>query len=272
MRGVVGLISDFGWGPYAGIMAEVVSCLGAEPLHIDHSVPSFRVEPGAYVVLQAYRWLPRGSSLAAVIDPGVGTSRRAIVIKTKNYYLVGPDNGVLYPAALDDGIDSVYVIDENELLEVLRRQSKCKGFEDHKVSSTFHGRDLFAPVAALLSLGEDPRSFLREVDRETLVKLDLEFFEVKGGRHRFKVIYIDKFGNVALSARILPFPLGTAVRVRAGDREVRARVSRTFQEVNVGEALVYLNSFGFLEVAVNQGSASETLKTSIGDILEIEKV
>jgi len=274
LKKVVGLISDFGEGPYAGIMAEVATCLGGIPLHIDHSVPSFDIVSGAYVTLQAYRWLPKGSSLAVVVDPGVGTERKAIIIKTKNYYLVGPDNGVLYPAAKEDNIDKIYEVDPQRLLERVKRASTCIGFFSHKISKTFHGRDIFAPTATLLTLGIDPEDLTKKrLKEEDIVKLDIEHIEVKNNKFSFKVIYIDKFGNVTLSWRKLPFNLGENVLICDEKQEIclKGKASSAFQDVKIGEALVYINSFGFLEVAINQGNASKKLKVRTGDTLTISK-
>jgi S-adenosylmethionine hydrolase len=270
-RKVVGLISDFGFGPYAGIMSEVVRCLGATPIDIDHSVPPFSVEAGAYIALESYKWLPKGSSLAVVVDPGVGTQRRAIIIKTRNYYLVGPNNGVLYPAALDDGIVSVYEIDVLKLLNLIKRYSRCKGFEDHKLSYTFHGRDIFAPAAALLALGVEPEEFSSEMDVKDLVELRLDSFIREDDTYKFKVIYIDRFGNVVLSSRLMPFNIGEEVTVFSKEVKLKAKIARTFQDVNLGEMLLYINSFGFLEIAVNQGNASSRLGVNIGDEVIISK-
>ncbi len=272
MNKVVGLISDFGEGPYAGIMAEVVACLGGTPLHIDHSIPPFDIVSGAYVTLQAYRWLPKGSSMAVVIDPGVGTERKAIIVKTKNYYLVGPDNGVLYPAAKEDDIDKIYEVDPQKLLDVTRRIAKCIGFLDHKISKTFHGRDIFAPTATLLTLGIGPEELAKkELKEEDIVKLDIERMEVKDNKFFLKVIYIDRFGNVALSWRKLLFSIGEKVLICNEEQGIciKGRVSSTFQDVSRGEPLIYINSFGFLEVAINQGNASRELKAKTGDILTV---
>lgn len=273
LKGVVGLISDFGQGVYAGIMAEIVSCLGGVPIHIDHSIPSFNVTAGAYVSLQTYRWLPKGSSLAVVVDPGVGTKRKAIAVKTRNYYLVGPDNGVLYPASIEDGITKIYEIDPTKLLDILKNKGACVGFLKHKVSSTFHGRDLFAPAASLLSLGMPPESFTKGIVKTgEIVKLKIEDIDLHDNKFTFKVIYIDKFGNIALSWRKLPLSIGDRVLVCNEESKicVNGRISRTFQDVKIGEVLVYINSFGFLEIAVNQGSASKKLNAKIGNRMSIK--
>ncbi len=267
----MGLISDFGYGPYAGVMSEVVRCLGGTPLDIDHSIPSFSIESGAYIALQTYRWLPRGSSLAVVVDPGVGTYRKSLIIKTKNYFLVGPDNGVLYPAAKEDGIVKIYNIDVSKLGKIIENISRCKGFEKYSVSNTFHGRDVFAPAATLLTLGFEPETFATPINENEIVSLNLESCKLEERSLKLKVIYIDKFGNAALSCRLLPFSLGEEVVIKMKDKKMTAKVVKTFQNVSLGNAAIYLNSFGFLEIGINQGSLSNLLKLKIGDEVFIYK-
>ena len=270
--GIVGLITDFGWGPYAGIIASVASCLGATPIHIDHSVPAFSVEAGAYVALASYRWLPRGSGLSVVIDPGVGGPRRALALVTRNYYMVGPDNGVLYPAASEDGILDAYELDPEMVGETLRRRGKCRGALEWRLSSTFHGRDLFTPAAALLALGVDPESLGRRIDPNVISKLELDGYERGEGWIEARVVYIDRFGNIALSVRAEEPPVKGRVLIEASGSRAEGVVGRTFQDAPVGGFVVYINSFGFLEVAVNQGNAAKALHVSIGDKLRLTEV
>lgn len=269
--GVVGLVTDFGESPYSGIIRAAARCLGAEPVDLDHSVPSFNVLAGAYVTLAAYKWLPSGSGLAVVVDPGVGGPRRPVLVETRNYYMVGPDNGVLYPAAVDDGVRGVYVLDPARVRGEARARARCPGFgPSWTLSNTFHGRDLFTPAAALASLGVDPERLGSPTDPASLAVVEVEWSEpAPGGGERLRVVYIDKFGNVALSRRGPP-PRGAVVEVLSptGVR-VEARAGETFSSVPRGAPVAYENSFGFLEVAVNQGDAARLLGVKTGDLVVV---
>ncbi|MEB2836778.1 MAG: SAM-dependent chlorinase/fluorinase [Desulfurococcales archaeon] len=258
---LVGLVTDFGWGVYDGVLRALARCLGVDAVDIDHSVPSFSPLAGAYVLYNTIFWLPRGSGVAVVVDPGVGSRRRALLIAGRRYFISAPDNGVAYPAALEDGIEAAYALDPERVLREARRQ--CEGPPwGWRLSATFHGRDVFLPAAALAVSGVEPSRLGVEVDAEELTKLSLEYSRPHPEGEELLVLYVDSFGNVALSTRKLP--AGDALL--SGPRgDLRARRARTFSDVPPGEGLLYINSFGFLEAAVNQGSAAEKLGVSPGD-------
>ena len=274
MPGVLGLITDFGDSVYDGIVEAVVTSIdpGIRVVRLDTRVPPFSVLAGSYVTYSSYRWLPPGSALVVVVDPGVGTSRRAVIVETRNYHMVAPDNGVIYEAALEDGVKGVYVIDPQSLR---REASKyVRSFQTTPMSYTFHGRDLFAPAAALLLKGVRPDIIGRPVPPASLVRMRLRSVSRAEGRYRVKVVYVDHFGNVALSAtpRDLVLRPGSSVRLTKGEVSVTARVARTFGDVRPGGWVMYVNSFGFWEVAVNQGVASSLLGAGVGDQLELEVI
>ncbi len=274
MPGVLGLITDFGDSVYDGIVEAVVTSFdqAIKVVRLDTRVPPFSALAGSYITYSSYRWLPPGSALVVVVDPGVGTSRRAVIVETRNYHMVAPDNGVIYEAAVEDGVNGVYVIDA---VSLRREASRHVGpFLSHPPSSTFHGRDLFAPAAALLLRGLRPDSIARPAAPDSLVRLRLRSVVREGARLRLRVVYIDHFGNVALSAtpRDLSLRPWSSVRLTKGEVSVTARVARTFGDVRPGEWVMYVNSFGFWEVAVNQGVASSLLGAGVGDRLELEVV
>ncbi|GAB6148665.1 SAM hydrolase/SAM-dependent halogenase family protein [Stetteria hydrogenophila] len=271
--GLVGFVTDFGEGPYAGALRAVVKCLGAEPVDLDHSVPSFSVIAGAYVTFSLYKWLPPGSAVVAVVDPGVGGPRRPLLVETRNYYLVGPDNGVLYPAAADDGVSRVYILDPDRVASLVRERARCPGFHrGWRVSNTFHGRDVFTPAAALAATGVEPSRLGDEADPESVEKLEVVWEREVRGRLTVKVVYVDRFGNVALSTRRM-LPEGAEVEVTdLRGHAWRVRVGRTFSDVREGMMVMYLNSFGFLEIAVNKGSAAERLHAKPGDRLSLRVI
>ncbi len=266
--GIVAFISDFGLrDPYVGVVHAVLESLGAgriRVIDVAHELPAFSIQAGAYMLYTSYRYFSRGTVFLVVVDPGVGSERRPVVIVTRNYFFVGPDNGVLWPAASEDGIVNVYVI-ENDALML------------KPVSASFHGRDVFAPTAAFIALGGDPSTVGRRLDPSALVKLELLTpCKPSNGRLDARVVYIDRFGNVALSLkgeecyRRLCRKEGKRLKVCVKGSCTEAVCARVFSVVEQGTLVLYLNSFWFLELAVNLGSAAEKLNVSIGDEVTIE--
>ncbi|MGC9072259.1 MAG: SAM hydrolase/SAM-dependent halogenase family protein [Acidilobus sp.] len=274
MPGFLGLITDFGNSVYDGIVEAVIRSIDPEVsvVRLEDNVPPFSVLAGSYVAYSSYRWLPPRSALVVVVDPGVGTRRRAVIVETRNYHMVAPDNGVIYEAAVEDGIRGVYAID---IGSVRKEASKfVRAFLSAPVSSTFHGRDLFAPAAALLLRGVDPDELGTPTPTQSLTAMRLRYRRGDGGRLQLRVVFVDRFGNLALSATGSDLALkeGSLVRVAAGGRSFLARRARTFGDVRAGEWVLYLNSFGFWELAVNQGNASAALGAGIGDEVLLEVV
>ncbi len=263
---VITLLTDFGSDdPYVGCMKGVILSINpnARIIDITHGVPKHNIYIAGFILRTAYRYFPKDSIHVVVVDPGVGGSRKPIIIKSKNYYFIGPDNGVLTLAASDDGIESVYEIN-----------LKSKYFAGKEISYTFHGRDIFAPAAAYLSLGVDPS----ELGIKSNITKAIEFEESridKSGRIRSKVVYVDSFGNIVLNvpARYIRDGLmefGRYYNVYVSNKVVKARLSRSYEEVGIGEPLLIPDSFNLIELAVNRGSASSKFKVSIGDEIIIE--
>ncbi|MEB3851529.1 MAG: SAM-dependent chlorinase/fluorinase [Desulfurococcales archaeon] len=266
---LVGLLTDFGWGVYSGVLRALARCLGVEPVDLDHAVPSFSPLPAAYVLENTLPWLPSGSGAAAVVDPGVGSPRRAVLVETRHYHIAAPDNGVAYPAAVADGVRAAYALDPARVLGEAARAMRCPGPRGGwRLSSTFHGRDVFLPAAALAALGVEPGRLGVEVDPEGLARLELEWARETRRGLEVRVVYVDKFGNVALSTRRPPAGGRLTVETRAG-RRLEAVVGSTFSDAPPGGGVVYVNSFGYLEVAVNLGSAARALQVRPGDTVEL---
>ncbi len=252
---VISLITDFGLkDPYVGIMKGVIASInpGATVIDVTHDVRSFDVREAAFTLLASYRWFPPGTVHVVVVDPGVGTARRPLLIVGRNYYFVGPDNGVLSWAAIEDGVESAYVLTN-------------RAFMTREVSYTFHGRDIFAPAAAWLTRGVKPEVLGEPVEPDMLVSLEPLRCEAREGVVGGFVVVVDKFGNVITSCREAPFSPGDRVVVETGDSEWEAVFARTFGEVPEGQLLVHVNSLGFLEISVNRGSASTMTGLKPGD-------
>jgi S-adenosylmethionine hydrolase len=260
--GVVALLTDFGSvDPYVAAMKGVIlsTCPRVTVVDITHEVPSFDVEYGALTLLLAYRYFPPGTVFIGVVDPGVGSSRRPIAVVSRNYYFVGPDNGLLVPAAIDDGAEYAVVLDREE-------------FYRKPTSASFHGRDIFAPIAARIACGEPVESLGSRVDPSTLVAPGISFgHRMVGGCVELTVVHVDRFGNVILSdrfenvRRVLNLSLRGRVEVRTKERSATATVEKVFSLAPPGALVLYENSFGYAELAVNRGSAGGFLQVSRGD-------
>jgi S-adenosylmethionine hydrolase len=223
-------------------------------LDVTHHVPPADVTRGAIVLAQTAPYLPPSVHLA-VVDPGVGTARRGLVLGTPNGLLVGPDNGLLIAAAEAlGGVETAYELANKDWML-------------GDVSRTFHGRDVFAPAAAHLALGAPPSDAGPAVDRATLVRLPDPVVTVGDGWIEAEVITVDRFGNVQLAAagNVLA-GLGTDLTVHG---TVRARRGSTFAEVGPGELLVYEDSAGHVAIAVNNGRAVVVLSVRPGDLIKI---
>ncbi len=220
---------------------------GVPVVDVSHGIPPQNVLAGALVLRAAVPYFPRGSVHVAVVDPGVGTDRRAICIETATARFVGPDNGVLSLAArLDDAVRVVEIADERFMLSPRSR--------------TFHGRDVFAPAAAAVATGT-PLTALGP-ERDEITYIDLPAAVRDDGIVRGEVIYVDRFGNLTtnIDAAMLPSEVD---HVAVGDRDVLHSVE-TYADVEPGTALALVNSWGVLEIAVRDGDARATLGVDVG--------
>ncbi len=263
------LITDFGESPYAGILRSVAKSIAdVDVIDIDHSVPSFKVLAGAYVLANTYYWARKGSIIVVVVDPGVGTHREALLVEAGDYVLVGPNNGVLYPVIMKEGFKRGFSLIPERVVEAASQYFKGKLPGGRwTLSSTFHGRDVFVPAAALYASGVQPEHLGTPIDQSSLKRLLLEYVEEVEEGYRVKTVYIDKFGNIALSVKpsLLPVTSWSRVMVRTDTGTYSVKVGRKFEDVQVGELVMYVNSFGYVEIAVNQGNAAKKLRVSVGD-------
>ncbi|MCC6020885.1 MAG: S-adenosyl-l-methionine hydroxide adenosyltransferase family protein [Thermoproteaceae archaeon] len=241
---VIALLTDFGTKDYfvAAVKGVILSINpGVTIVDVTHEIPPQDVWSGAFALKSVYKWFPRGTIFVAVVDPGVGTERAALIVRTRRYYFVGPDNGVLSLAAGEDGVEEVYAI--------------RAGLPE--VSRTFHGRDVFAPAAAYLSLGVEPR--MLGVPVTSWRKLEIPRARIEGNSILARAIYVDRFGNVYTSARDEIYKIaapGDRVCVETGRGAVEARFVETYGAAEPGDTVVLVNSEGYLEIAVVMGSAA----------------
>lgn len=243
-----------------GVIAQIAT--NVRIVDITHNVPPQDVRRGAAVLAQTVPYLPPAVHLA-VVDPGVGTGRRGLAVVTPGGLLVGPDNGLLVPAA--DALGGVTAAYELTNAEYWRPA----------VSPTFHGRDVFAPVAAHLATGTPPEKFGTTVQPNSLVLLPTPETNLAAGRLDTEVLAVDRFGNVQLAATAtelaqvgLQAPM--RVRLRLDVVTVEATLGSTFNDVPRGALLAYVDSAGMVALAVNGGSAAGRLVITPGGRVELE--
>ena len=264
---VIGFLTDFGLdGAAATCRAVMLSiCPHAQIVDIAHTVPKFAVADGAFILAGALPYFPVGAHLA-VVDPGVGTARRPVAVRAgRGDVLVGPDNGLLVPAA--DALGGA--VEAHEL--------ENRAWWLPVTSATFHGRDVFAPVVAHLTAGSATLASLGpKIDPAQLVRLPEPQARVAGGVLETEVVYIDTFGNVRLAGtgeqlRDAIGPEGTAVGVALGGVRHEARFVRTFGEVEAGRTLVYVDSSGRPAIGLREGDLASATGALRGDRVTIER-
>ena len=262
MAPTITFLSDYGLGDeFVGVVHGVLvaGCPDARIIDIAHGVPRQHVIAGALMLARALPFMPAGVHLA-VVDPGVGTERRAVALRCARepWLLVGPDNGLLWPAAQAGGGVA-------EAVEI-----SASPWRREPVSATFHGRDVFAPVAAGLAGGAALSDAGSPLDPASLIRLDLpEPRRASDGSVEYEVIACDGYGNLGLglgglAAAGLRYGARVPVSTSAGGA-VRALVGRTFADVDPGALVLYEDAGGMLALAVNGGSAAERLGVRLGD-------
>jgi S-adenosyl-L-methionine hydrolase (adenosine-forming) len=261
----VTFLTDFGLqDDFVGTCHGVIKRIAPETQIIDitHGIRPGRVLQGALVLANTLPYMPAGVHLA-VVDPGVGSARRPLALRdAQGRMYVGPDNGLLLPAADRFG----GVAEAHELAN--------PEYALERVSRTFHGRDLFSPAAAHLSVGVPLAELGPPIHPEELVRVDVPEPEIGAASIRANVLGIDRFGNVALNltrdhlerASIVP---GTRVEIVAREQQYFAVAARTFGDAGVGEIILYEDSYRNVAVAVSRGSAAELLGVEEGSDLLI---
>jgi S-adenosyl-L-methionine hydrolase (adenosine-forming) len=262
---VITFLSDFGLtddfvGTCHGVMKRIAP--EVQIIDITHGIPPQQVLQGALVLCNTLVYMPEGVHLA-VVDPGVGSSRRPLALRAADgRLLVGPDNGLLLPAAERLG----GVAEAHELAN--------PEYALDSVSRTFHGRDLFSPAAAHLSLGVELAQLGPPIDPGALVRLDVPAAEVGQNRIRAVVLYVDHFGNMQLNltrdhleeAGVLP---GVTVELELGIDRYYAVAARTFADARPGDIILYEDSYGNTSIAISGGSAAALFEVGAGQEVRI---
>ena len=241
---VITLLTDFGTADYF-VGAVKGAILSVNPnvaiVDITHEIPAQDIEAGAFMLLAAYKTFPRGTIHVAVVDPGVGSARRPIIVTANEQFFVGPDNGLFsYIYDRESSHQSFHVVEEK--------------YFRLDPSSTFHGRDIFAPVAAALSTGVPPQQFGPAINDE----IRLPSLETP-----LRIIHIDHFGNCVTNIRREVFE---AKSLSVNGRTITA-LRNFYGEAKPGEIFAIWGSAGFLEISVNGGSAAQILGAKRGDTI-----
>jgi len=248
-------LSDFGLGEdFVGLCKGVILRISPDAAIIDltHQVPGFAIEAGAEILEHATRYMPEDVVYLAIVDPGVGTKRRALALRTPTgALLVGPDNGLLVPAAESlGGIESAVSLTNAD-------------YHIQPVSNTFHGRDVFAPATAHLAAGLPLRQLGETVDAASLVRINLLGLEREDDSTTVvTIIGVDRYGNARLSATAeeAGFGFGALLKIEAGEGgAMLVRYVETFGHSKTGDLVLVPDSHQCLSLAVNKGHASRAL-------------
>ncbi len=260
--GVITLMTDFGTNDhFVGVMKGVILNINPKVRIVDitHAVPPQDVHGAAFLINSTYRYFPDGTIHVVVVDPGVGSRRRAIVCQTDTAYFVCPDNGVLS-----------YILSGNTTHRVVALDNTS--YRLSEVSNTFHGRDIFAPASAHLSRGISLSQFGDAVNN--VVRLPIQIPQMAKTAIVGSVIWIDHFGNLITnltSDMLESFGMSNGFVIRAGKAEI-CRLNCSYAESKKGECLAIIGSSGYLEISINQGSAARILGLKRNDVIEIHKI
>lgn len=223
---------------------------------ITHEIAPFHIDEAAFIIAEAYRWFRKGSIHVVIVDPGVGTTRRPILVESNGHLFIGPDNGV-FSFLYDSGPHKVRAI-TNPALAL------------KKISRTFHGRDVFAPAAAHLAKGVAPGRFGKLVD-DAIRSASLKPTPATKHRWAGTILHVDRFGNLITNFHMSDFAeLRTRpFEILAGNQIVR-RLALTYAEAGIGELVAIEGSSGFLEISADQVSAAHKLGCHAGSPVELE--
>jgi hypothetical protein len=261
----VAFLSDFGHrDPFVGICHAVIAGVDPEIRVIDltHGIDRQDIRAGAVALADAVPFLPSDSVVVAVVDPGVGSDRRALAVVSRDgLVFVGPDNGLMWPAIeLAGGADAVFEISRSE-------------WRLEPVSDTFHGRDIFSPVAARIAAGDDPSDAGTVVEADSLVALELPRAEMVDGELTTAVLSIDEFGNARLAATAddLPDDIAVGENVEIDTDQLRrlALFAQAYADAENGDPILIVDSTGSLSVSINGGDAATDLRLEPGKVVRI---
>ncbi len=253
------LLTDFGLeDPYVGVVKGVIYSINPKATVIDltHQIPPQDIKKGAFFLASSIFFLPKMTVVMAIVDPGVGGKRRPVVLRAFDRFFVAPDNGLLTGILLmNDPLQKAWMIERQDLFL-------------EPVSTTFHARDIFAPTAAWLSLGNDPEALGTEIKDLVTLKWDKPIIEkdaLKG-----QVIVIDHFGNLITNIHkrdLTSITSGKKPWVIIKDKKLP--IVTTYAQVEKGKPLALIGSSDYLEISINMGNAAEVLEAGEGEVVKV---
>jgi len=262
-RPVIALLTDFGQADGdVGVMKGVIAgiCPDVHIIDITHDVDPQNIASGAWILATAYRYFPKNTVFVCVVDPGVGSSRRAIAVHAGDWFFVGPDNGLFSYVMVEQTIQAVVVLSN-------------PAYQLPQISATFHGRDIFAPASAYLAWGTALLELGSQIDSATLQRIDIGPPVRKGTQIDAHIIHVDRFGNLITNIPLTLVPelfsvqqAGQAMRILFSTRNVVVDKRRRFfaEGPTDGEAFIYGDSSGYVGIAVRNGNAAKMLGIAFG--------
>ncbi len=256
---MITLTSDFGLvDSYVAQMKGVILSINPSSTIVDitHEISKFNIQTGAFMLASAAPCFPNGTIHVAIVDPGVGTKRRALLIETKQGYFIGPDNGLLVLAAERQGITGIYELTNPKYMLP-------------EISGTFHGRDVFAPAAAHLEKGVKPARFGPRVDEPVLP----EFVQVRHEKDFIicRVLHVDSFGNIITNLKKADVP-SENLNIKIQDTQLKLKLKKSYGETKPKDTMALIGSHGFLEIAVNRGNAAEKYRIKMGTEITVKPI
>jgi len=260
---IIGLITDFGTKGqhYVSSMKGVILNINPEVniVDISHSITPFSIIEASYIINTTYIYYPEETVFIIVVDPGVGSSREILAIKTvNNYYFVGPNNGIFLGAFESN--------DFSECIEIKNEEYFIK-----PISRTFHGRDIMAPIAANITKGIPLNNFGPNFNPSKLISYPFELEKISDNEMVCIIQYIDDFGNIITNLKANSFSLkdGDSLKLKLDQIEINGKFVKFFEKVKKNSVLFLVGSSGFLEISKNQGNAATDFGVSVGDIIRI---
>jgi len=258
---IIALLTDFGLNDnFVGVMKGVIYRINPEAKIVDisHQVESHNICDAAFLLKSSYPYFPGGTVFLIVVDPGVGSERKAIIVETEKYLFVAPDNGVL---------SFLTKRDIKRIIQITNQEYFLK-----PVSHTFHGRDIFAPVTAYLSKGENVDKFGPRIKK--IERIEFPEPQVKNNRLVGEVIYVDRFGNLITNINqdtFLRFIEGKKFQIVIGKAKI-LKISSSYQEGKEGLPIAVFGSFDNLEISLYRDDVSRRLNLNKGSKIYVEKV
>lgn len=260
---IIGLITDFGTKGqhYVSSMKGVILNINPEVniVDISHSIVPFSIIEASYIIKATYKYFPIGTVFIIVVDPGVGSSREILAIKSvDNYYFIGPNNGIL---------SSLFELsDFSECIEITNEE-----YFNKPISKTFHGRDIMAPIAANITKGLPLSKFGVKFNPGKLVSYPIELKKISDNEVRCTIQYIDEFGNIITNLKTDSLSLkdGATLKIKLKQTEINGKFVQFFEKVIKSSVLFLVGSSGFLEISKNQGNAAVDFGVSVGDSITV---